>query len=282
VDLSQHLAGNRLPMFAHRPAPAQVSFAGYPESAGLDAIEYRISDRYLEEASPGQATAGTEQVRLIDSFWCYDPRGEEVEVNGLPATDSGRITFGCLNNFCKVNEPVLRLWARVLGKVKNSRMVLLADMGSHRQRILKILAGEGVEAHRVEFVEYQPRREYLESYHRLDIVLDTFPYNGHTTSLDALWMGAPVVSLAGGTPVSRAGLSQLTNLGLPELAAHSEEDYLQIAVELALDLPRLANLRATLRARMKSSPLMDAPRFARNIEEAYRSIWRAWRRTERD
>ena len=95
-------------------------------------------------------------------------------------------------------------------------------------------------------------------------------------------MGAPVVSLAGGTPVSRAGLSQLTNLGLPELAAHSEEDYLQIAVELALDLPRLANLRATLRARMKSSPLMDAPRFARNIEEAYRSIWRAWRRTERD
>jgi predicted O-linked N-acetylglucosamine transferase (SPINDLY family) len=277
VDLSQHLAGNRLPMFAHKPAPAQVSFAGYPESAGLGAIEYRISDRYLEEASAAQETAGHEQALLIDSFWCYDPREDDVEVNGLPARESGTITLGCLNNFCKVNEPVLRLWARVLAKVKDSRLILLADRGSHRQRILETLASEGIEGRRVEFVEYQPRREYLESYHRLDIVLDTFPYNGHTTSLDALWMGVPVVSLAGSAPVSRAGLSQLTNLGLPELAARSEDDFLKIAVELAGDLPRLAELRSSLRARMQSSPLMDAPRFARNIEVAYRSIWSAWR-----
>jgi predicted O-linked N-acetylglucosamine transferase (SPINDLY family) len=141
---------------------------------------------------------------------------------------------------------------------------------------LEILEREGIEAHRVEFVEPRPRSAYLELYHRLDIVLDTFPYNGHTTSLDALWMGVPVVSLAGETPVSRAGLSQLSNLGLPELAAHSENDFVEIAAELALDLSRLALLRSTLRDRMKNSVLMDATRFARQVEEAYREMWRAW------
>ena len=128
----------------------------------------------------------------------------------------------------------------------------------------------------MEFVEARSRREYLELYHRVDIVLDTFPYNGHTTSLDALWMGVPVVSLAGATSVSRAGLSQLTNLGLPELVAHSEEDYVRIAANLASDLPRLATLRSTIRDRMENSVLMDAPRFARNVEAAYRSMWQTW------
>jgi predicted O-linked N-acetylglucosamine transferase (SPINDLY family) len=276
VDLTQHLAGNRLPVFARKPAPVQVSFAGYPESAGLEAIEYRISDRYLEGASANEGRESNEQVCLIDSFWCYDPCGIEVKVNGLPAMESGRVTFGCLNNFCKVNEPALRLWARALGKVRDSRLVLLAGAGSHRQRVLETFEREGVEAHRVEFVEHRQRREYLELYHRLDMVLDTFPYNGHTTSLDALWMGVPVVSLAGNTPVSRAGLSQLTNLGLAELAAQSEDNYVRIAVELAGDLPRLAQMRSTLRDRMKSSVLMDAPRFTRNVETAFRAMWRRW------
>jgi predicted O-linked N-acetylglucosamine transferase (SPINDLY family) len=277
VDLSQHMAGNRLPMFARKPAPVQVSFAGYPEGAGLEAIGYRISDRFLEEASANEETGRKEQVRMIDSFWCYDPCGVELEVNGLPARESGKITFGCLNNFCKVNDRALSLWARVLGTVKNSRLVLLVAAGSHRQRTLEAFERDGVEAGRVEFVEYRPRRGYLELYHRLDIVLDTFPYNGHTTSLDALWMGAPVVSLAGDMPVSRAGLSQLTNLGLPGLVARSEEEYVSIAESLARDLPRLAQLRSTLRDRMKRSVLMDAPRFARQVEQAYREMWQAWR-----
>lgn len=277
VDLSQHMAGNRLPMFARKPAPIQVSFAGYPESAGLEAIAYRISDRYLEGGASDEATGRKEQVRLIDSFWCYHTAGIEVAVNPLPALESGTVTFGCLNNFCKINEPVLSLWARVLRKVNDSRLILLASVGKHRQRALEALEREGVEGRRVEFVEFLPHREYLEMYHRLDIVLDTFPYNGHTTNLDALWMGAPVVTLAGETTVSRAGLSQLTNLGLPELIAHSETEYMGIAESLARDLPRLAELRSSLRARMEASLLMDAPRFARNIEAAYRSIWRAWR-----
>jgi protein O-GlcNAc transferase len=278
VDLTQHMAGNRLTMFARKPAPVQVSFAGYPDSTGLETIEYRISDRYLEGNSPDGQTGRHERVSMIDSFWCYDPCGIEVEVNGLPARESGGITFGSLNNFCKVNAGVLSLWARVLGSVAGSRLIILAGEGSHRRRTVDALEREGVEARRVEFVEFRPRREYLELYHRLDVALDTFPSNGHTTSLDALWMGVPVVSLVGDTPVSRAGLSQLTNLGLPELVARSEDEYVVIAKRLAGDLPRLAALRSTLRDRMKVSVLMDAPRFARNIEAAYRAIWERWRR----
>ena len=276
VDLSQHMMGNRLPVFARGPAPVQVSFAGYPEATGLEAIAHRISDRHLEAGAPDAGAAAAEHLHLIESFWCYDPCGDDVEVNALPARESGQITFGCLNSFCKVNEPALKLWAQALGKTADSRLILLSRAGSHRQRTLELLAREGVERRRVEFVDFRPRREYLGIYHRLDIALDTFPYNGHTTSLDALWMGVPVVSLAGQTPVSRAGLSQLSNLGLPELIAHSEEDYVRIAVALAGDLPRLAALRATLRARLQASPLMDAPRFARQVEQAYREMWRAW------
>ncbi|MDR3404796.1 MAG: tetratricopeptide repeat protein [Chthoniobacter sp.] len=276
VDLTQHMSGNRLPVFARKPAPAQVSFAGYPESTGLEAIEYRISDRYLENGKSVMADGKCEQVLLIDSFWCYDPCGLEVEINELPAQPTGTVTFGSLNNFCKVNEPLLKLWARILSEVKDSRLILLSGLGSHRQRTLEFLEREGIGAQRIEFVERHPRREYLELYHRLDIALDPFPYNGHTTSLDALWMGVPVVSLAGQTAVSRAGLSQLTNLGLPELVAHAEEEYVAIATQLAGDLPRLEELRATLRPRMEASVLMDAPRFARQIEGAYRTMLRQW------
>jgi len=312
VDLSQHATGNRLPVFARRPAPVQVSFAGYPESTGLEAIGYRISDRYLEAGASEFPSAGSgqapnrsseigsarppdlpssishsepalnlskgpaERVFLLDSFWCYDPSGVEIGVNELPARENSSLTFGSLNSFSKVNEPVLRFWARVLGKVKDSRLVLLCGFGSHRKRTLDSLQREGVEAQRVEFVEPRPRGEYLKLYRRLDLVLDTFPYNGHTSSLDALWMGVPVVSLAGRQAVSRAGLSQLSNLGLPDLVSSSEDESVRIAVELAHDLPRLAQLRATLRARMAGSVLMDARLFARQIEAAYRAMWRDW------
>jgi predicted O-linked N-acetylglucosamine transferase (SPINDLY family) len=274
VDLSQHAAGNRLSVFAHQPAPVQVSFAGYPESTGLETIEYRISDRWLEAG--GSAFRRTERVHLIESFWCYEPHAGALQVNALPAKESGYVTFGSLNSFCKINEPLLELWAQVLGSVEGSRLVLLAGAGAHRQWLTDFLESKGVAAQRVEFVERRPRHEYLELYHRLDAVLDPFPYNGHSTSLDALWMGVPVVTQAGRTCVSRGGLSILSNLGLSELVGHSGEEYVRIAVELARDLPRLAGWRAALRARMQASVLMDAPRFARNIETAYRAMWRDW------
>jgi len=296
VDLSLHTAGNRLLVFARQPAPVQVSFASYPAGTGLEAIGCRISDRFLEsEMEDGRSEIGSElrfpnsdlrtpssdlrpaeRVFLVDSYWCHDPCGVEVAVNALPARESGRVTFGCLNNFAKINAPLLRLWARILEQTPPSRLLLLTDEGSHRQRTLEILERAGIEASRVEFAAPRPRNAYLELYHHLDIALDPFPYNGHSTSLDALWMGVPVVSLAGGSPVSRAGYSQLSNLGLPELVAFSEEDYIRIAARLAHDLPRLADLRATLRSRMEASPLMDAARFARNFEAAYRAMWRRW------
>jgi predicted O-linked N-acetylglucosamine transferase (SPINDLY family) len=269
VDLSQRTAGNRLPVFARRPAPVQVSFAGYPAAMGVEAMTYRISDPYLESEI-------NEQVCLIDSFWCYDPCGVAIEVNELPAQENGRVTFGCLNSFCKINEPALRLWARVLHAVPGSRFMLLSPPGSARKHVLEILAREGVAADRVEFVEQCSRQAYLELYHRLDIALDPFPYNGHTTSLDALWMGVPVISLTGKRTVSRAAFSQLSNLGLPELIAFSEDEYVRLASQLPSDLPHLAELRRTLRPRMQASPLTDAPRFARSIETAYRTIWRQW------
>ncbi len=276
------MAHNRLLVFARKPAPVQVTFAGYPGTTGLRTIDYRITDPYLDPPGLYDGCYSEESIRLPDSFWCYDPLDNQPAVNALPAAEKGYICFGCLNNFCKVNPQVLKIWARVLKAadrgymVPGSRLTILAGEGTHRQDALDLLAEEGVAGDRVTFVGNQPRPQYLTYYHGLDIGLDTVPYNGHTTSLDSFWMGVPVVTLAGPTVVGRAGLSQLMNLGLPELIASSPEQYVQVAAELAHDLPRLSGLRASLRDRMRASPLMDAPRFARNLEAAYREMWRRW------
>jgi predicted O-linked N-acetylglucosamine transferase (SPINDLY family) len=160
--------------------------------------------------------------------------------------------------------------------MSGARLLLLSPVGTHRQVVLERLEQEGVAPDRVAFEPHQPRRAYLEHYHDIDLVLDTFPYNGHTTTLDAFWMGVPVVTMVGQSVVGRAGLSQLGNLGLPELAAATPDAFVTIAVALARDLERLSSLRTTLRERMRNSPIMDAPRFARGIEAAYRTMWRRW------
>ncbi len=276
VDLTLHMAHNRLLVFARKPAPVLVTFAGYPGTTGLRTIDYRITDPYLDPPGLYDGCYSEESIRLPDSFWCYDPLDSQPPVNALPAAENGYITFGCLNNFCKVNPLVLKIWARVLKVVDRSRLTVLAGEGTHRRHALDLLAEEGVGRDRVTFVAHQPRPEYLKYYHGIDIGLDTVPYNGHTTSLDSFWMGVPVVTLTGPTVVGRAGLSQLTNLGLPELIASGREQYVHVVAELARDLPRLSDLRATLRGRMRASPLMDASRFARNIEAAYRAMWRRW------
>jgi predicted O-linked N-acetylglucosamine transferase (SPINDLY family) len=277
VDLSLHSAQNRLLLFARKPAPVQATFAGYPGSTGLTAIDYRLSDPYLDPPDMDESVYSERTVRLPDTFWCYDPLDcSDIPVNALPALEIASITFGCLNNFCKVNDTMLAIWAEVLRQVRGSRLLLLAKQGDHRERTLAFLAGQGVEAGRVEFLDPRARRRYLELYHRIDLGLDSFPYNGHTTSLDSFWMGVPVVTLVGQTAVARAGWCQLSNLGLTELAAGDREQFVRIATELANDIPRLSELRATLRERMERSPLMDAPRFARNIEAAFREMWRTW------
>jgi predicted O-linked N-acetylglucosamine transferase (SPINDLY family) len=276
VDLTMHMARNRLLVFARKPAPVQACWLAYPGTTGLSTIDYRLTDPYLDPPDLNDRQYSEESIRLPDSFWCYDPLDGEPAVNALPAAEKGYISFGCLNNFCKINPVVLKLWARVLTAVERSRLMILAGEGMHRQHTLDFLAEEGIVGDRVTFVANQPRQQYLRYYHDIDIGLDTVPYNGHTTSLDSLWMGVPVVTLVGSTVVGRAGLCQLMNLGLPELVASGPGQYVHVAAELAQDLPRLTELRATLRERMRSSPLMDAPRFARNIESAYREMWRRW------
>jgi predicted O-linked N-acetylglucosamine transferase (SPINDLY family) len=275
VDLALHLAGNRLLVFARKPAPVQVTFAGYPGSTGVRAIDYRLTDPYLDPPGMFDALYAEESYRLI-SFWCYDPLTTEPAVNELPALKNGYVTFGCLNNFCKVNDPTLKLWAKVLRECQRSRLILLAAEGTHRQRTLDVLAHEQVSADRVTFVSPRPRPAYLRLYHQIDVGLDTLPYNGHTTSLDSFWMGVPVVTMTGRTVVGRAGVSQLSNLGLRELIAANAEEFVSIVTALAGDLPRLRALRTGLRQRMQDSPLMDAARFTRDIEAAYRDMWRRW------
>jgi predicted O-linked N-acetylglucosamine transferase (SPINDLY family) len=282
VDLALHTANNSLLVFAQKAAPVQVTFAGYPGTTGLTAIDYRLSDPYLDPPHAAHPDAddsvySEQTIRLPHSFWCYDPlENRTIEVNPLPAVECQVVTFGCLNNFCKVNPSIVSLWAKILREVSKSRLLLLATPGKHVERTLDEFCNQGVDPSRVEFSNRLPRRKYLELYHRIDIGLDSFPYNGHTTSLDSFWMGVPVVTLVGQSPVSRAGWCQLSNLGLTELAATTPDEFVQIAVETASNLSRLKELRAGLRVRMEQSALMNGPLFSRSIEAAYLQMWRRW------
>jgi predicted O-linked N-acetylglucosamine transferase (SPINDLY family) len=234
VDLSLHLADNRLLVFARKPAPVQVTFAGYPGGTGLDTIDYRLTDPWLDPPGEHDDDYAERSIRLPESFWCYDPDAMQVtdapEPGPPPAARNGYVTFGCLNNFCKVSDGALDLWVRILKRVPGSRLLLMAPPGSARDRVAARLApggeaGGGVEAGRIRYVAYQPRPAYLQTNAEIDIVLDTVPYNGHTTSLDALWMGAPVITLVGRTVVGRAGLSQLRNLNLTDLIATTPQQF---------------------------------------------------------
>ena len=249
---------------------------GYPGTTGLSTIDYRLSDPYLDPPGLNDGYYAEETIRLPDSFWCYEPGSREPAVNSLPALSAGQITFGSMNNFCKANDFVLALWARVVKAVDGSRLVILCDTGSHRRRTLDVLEEHGVDPCRVEFESRRPRALYMQLYHKIDIALDLFPYSGVTTSLDALLMGVPVVCLLGRTAVSRGGLTIMSNLGLTELVARIAEEYVGIAAGLAADLPRLASLRSMLRPRLESSPMMDTKRFAQQIEIVYRDLWRRY------
>jgi predicted O-linked N-acetylglucosamine transferase (SPINDLY family) len=277
VDLKLHTAENRLLLFARKPAPVQITWLGYPGSTGLAEMDYRLSDPYLDPPERDPSVYSEQKLLLPDTFWCYDPLdGADLHIGPLPALRNGYITFGCLNNFSKINPMMLSIWAQAMRKLDGSRLLLRASPGGHRRRTLDHFSKHGIDSARIDFVDFLPRRQYLQLYNEIDITLDSHPYNGHTTSLDSFWMGVPVVSLVGQTAVSRAGLSQLSNLGLQHLAADSPERFADNAIDLASDLPRLEELRRALRNRMQRSPLMDHPRFARNMEAAYRIAWRKW------
>ncbi|WP_321952735.1 O-linked N-acetylglucosamine transferase, SPINDLY family protein [Paraburkholderia bannensis] len=281
VDLTMHMADTRRALFARRPAPVQAAWLAYPGTTGSPATGWRLTDPWLDPiGKPGVDAQYTERsLRLPDTFWCYAPfeAAQGVsELPALPALTAGHVTFGCLNNPCKLTDATFALWSGVFAALADARLVLMAPAGAARERLLARLAAHGIDAARVRFVGFQPRADYLSTWAQVDIALDTFPYNGHTTSLDAFWMGVPVPTRVGRSAASRAGLSLLSNLGLTELAARDDAAYVRTVVALARDLPHLAALRAGLRARMAASPLMDAARFTRNMEAAYRLMWRDW------
>ena len=275
VDLTMHMDSGRPLLFARKPAPVQVAWLAYPGTTGLEAIDYRLTDPRLDP--PGSDSRYSERsLHLPDAFWCYDPLTDTPTVNALPALKHELFTFGCLNNPCKLTDRTLAMWAAVLREVQPSRLLLLTHTGSAHPRLVQRMERQGIDIRRVNFLPRQLRLEYLHTYHHIDLGLDTFPYNGHTTSLDSLWMGVPVVTRVGDTCVGRGGLSQLFQLDLTELAAGSDEDFVRIAVQLANDRTRLAQLRQSLRPRMQQSALMDGERFARHIEAAYRLMWQEW------
>ena len=272
VDLVMHMEGGRLGVFVRKPAPVQVTWMAYPGTTGLTRMDYRFTDPVLDPHGETDHLY-TEQSVHLETFWCYDPPADSPSVGPLPAEKNGYITFGCLNNFAKVNASVLELWREVLAGVTNSRLILMPPKGKTNDWALEKLH---VSPDRLICLPKASRIQYLDYFNRIDIALDPFPYTGHTTTLEGLWMGVPPVSLAGPTVASRGSLSILSNLGLTDLAVKSKSEYVALAVAMSTDLARLRELRTGLRGRLECSVLMDGDRFARRVESAYRDIWRKW------
>ena len=279
VDLAGHTNRNSLMMFARKPAPVQATWLGYPNTTGFSCMDYRITDALCDPVGMTDALHTEKLIRLPDSFSCFTPPANSPNVGALAALHGNGIMFGSFNYFIKMNERVIETWARILARVVNSRLTLKyrsLNSESVQSVVGAAFAKHGVASDRLVLLGNDGSQyDHLARYNNIDIALDPFPYNGTTTTCDALWMGVPVIALAGKTHVSRVGVSQLTNIGLPELIAADKDEYVEVAVALASDLPRLAQLRSGLRQRMHISPLMDAPRFTRNLEAAFMQMWRA-------
>jgi protein O-GlcNAc transferase len=280
VDLAGHTAGNRMPLFSLRPAPVQVTYLGYPNTTGLSTVDYRITDAWADPPGQTEAWHTEELVRLEHGFLCYTPSVAAPEVGPPPHRETGSVTFGSFNNMAKFNAGVAALWAAVLKAVPGSRLIMKFKTLSDpevRQTVIDAFGANGVSSDRLSLRGFLPSfADHFALYNRIDIALDTIPYNGTTTTCEALWMGVPVIALAGRTHAARVGVSILTGLGLSGLVAQNSEDYVQIAAALTRDYRRLGALRKGLRLRMQASFLMDGPGFARRLENAYRVMWHRW------
>jgi predicted O-linked N-acetylglucosamine transferase (SPINDLY family) len=278
IDLAGHTEGNSLQAFSLRMAPIQMTYLGYPDTTGLTQMDYRIVDSLTDPPDPTLDARHTEKLLRIDPcFLCYRPHPDAPDPDSAFRVPRSALTFGSFNAGRKLSGPVLDLWARILKTVPNSRLVLKAqDFGDPAipKRLYARLAGQGIAEDRVEILKApKGMAEHLALYNKVDIGLDPMPYNGTTTTCEALWMGVPVITLAGNRHAGRVGVSLLINLGLPELIAKDHDDYLDIAVRLAADPARTERYRAALRSRMAASPLCDGPGFSRRIESALRAVW---------
>lgn len=275
VDLSGYTEFNRLPMFARRAAPVQITYLGFPNSTGVPAMDYRITDVITDPSPLAEELHSEKLLRLPDAQWCFRPFGALLDIAPLPARRNGFVTFGSFNSLAKASESALRCWIRILSESPGSRLVITRVRSPQRAAaILAQFEHAGVAAERIECTAYRSDIPYGLQFAGVDIALDPFPYNGVTTTCESLYVGVPIVSMAGAHGVSRSGLSILTSIGLPELAANSPDSYVKAAVDLSRDLDRLEGIRSELRARMEQSSLRDEKRFAANFEQQLHSAWR--------
>lgn len=280
VDLAGHTADGRPLVFARKPAPVQVSWLGYPDTTGMPVIDGRLTDAVADPPGRADGWHAERLIRLPTGFLTFQPRPGVGVREEPPALANGWVTFGSFNNAAKVTPEVARTWSAILREVPSARLLLKSQAFGDpptRDRYLQLFADNGVAPERITLLPpLDAMDDHLRAYDRIDIALDPFPYNGATTTCEALWMGVPVIALAGRHHVSRVGASLLTQCGLPELIAEDEGRYRAAAVSLARDMPRLALLRRSLRGRLQASPLLDHQGFARAVEEAYRGMWRSW------
>jgi predicted O-linked N-acetylglucosamine transferase (SPINDLY family) len=276
IDISGHTALNRLPVFAWKPSPVQVTWLGLPCTTGMREMDYILGD--IQAIPPEHEHHFSETVwRLPDSYVCFSAPAFPVEVASLPALSSGNVTFGSFNNLTKMNDAVVELWARILLSVPNSRLYLKTsqlDDEDIREQTRRRFATWGIAPERLLLAgKLGSIADHLSEYNKIDVALDTFPYPGVTTSVEALWMGVPVLSLHGDRFLSLTAKSIAHHAGLPDWVAVDKDEYVSKAVTFTSDLGRLAALRAGLREQVLASPLFDAPRFAHNLEEALWGMW---------
>ncbi|MFN2309807.1 MAG: tetratricopeptide repeat protein [Gammaproteobacteria bacterium] len=279
VDLAGHTSGTRLSLFALKPAPVQISWLGYPNTTGLKAIDCRITDTFADPAD--QDPYYVEKLTRVEGcFLCFKPMPDAPAPQALPALREGSVTFGSFNNYAKMNPVVVAAWCGILRRVEGARLLVknpsLSDPAV-RELLLDMIRSQGIEVERIELLGHtKNQREHLALYQRVDIALDTFPYNGTTTTCEALWMGVPVVGLAGERHAGRVGVSLMHAIGRGQWVAESIEAYTDIAVSLSADLAALERERQDLRTRMEQSPLCDGKAFAKKIEAVYRQCWIDW------
>ena len=274
IDLAGHTAGNRLIVCAHRPAAIQATLFGYPNTTGMEAIDFRITDPVSDPPGVTDSQYTEKCLRLSEVPWVYVPPADAPDVSASPAQGRKTFTFGCFNNASKLSDRCLESWAKLIQSLPGSRLILLAGQSQAAQkRLTHRFTKAGILRERVQLVTRLPRRQYFELYHGIDIALDPFPYNGGVTSGDALWMGVPVLTVAGGSYLSRQGVMMMLALGLPEFVAEDAEALIPLAKMWMSRRPELAQLRESLRERMRASPLADAPRYVRHLEASLRGEW---------
>lgn len=277
IDLAGHSSGNRLSTFAEKPAPIQCTWLGFAGTTGLKNIDYRLTDK-ITEPPELQQYSSEKLLYLPDGFHCYRPQYEFPEVASAPYLKNGYVTFGTFNNFAKASPELMELWAQILERVPNSKLKL---KGKHlrgketRDQFYKFFTDKGVDINRISTLPFfRSNIEHLNAYQEIDIALDTFPYNGTTTTCEALYMGVPIITCCGKTHVSRVSASLLHQVGLDDFVAHSPAEYVEKAVEKAADIQNISAKRQELRPQFMSSPLYDIERFTHNWQSALRGIWK--------